>query len=327
PLCYNARSAMPPAGSVVIVTFNSARHIELCLRSVAVPGWERIVVDNASADDTVELARGIPDTLVLANPKNRGFAAGVQQGIRAGWGELVLLLNPDVVAEPGAVAALAEAVKPDGVAAAAGRLLNPDGTTQVGFGVRRFPTLAATLAEVLLLNRLFPRNPWNRRYHCLDFNYDRPATVEQPAGACLLVKRKAWESVGGFDEQFFPLWFEDVDFCRRLQANGWRIVYEPRARFRHAGGHSLAGLELRERQLHWYCNLLRYFRKHHGLLPVAVLRLGILLGMLLRIVATLLGVAPEVVARRVGVGAYALVIRRCVLGKGMSLAARSSAQE
>lgn len=318
---------MPPAGSVVIVTFNSARFIESCLRSVATPAWERIVVDNASADDSVARARRVPDTLVLANPQNRGFAAAVQQGIRAARGKLVLLLNPDVIAEQAALAALAEAIEPDGVAAAAGRLLNPDGTTQVGFGVRRFPTLAGALAELFLLNRLFPRNPWNRRYRCLDFNYDQPATVEQPAGACLLVKRKAWEAVGGFDEQFFPLWFEDVDFCRRLQANGWKIVYEPRARFQHAGGHSLAGLDLREQQLHWYCNLLRYFRKHHALLPVAVLRAGILLGMLLRIGAALLGAAPEVADRWAGVGAYAQVIRRCVFGKGMSFAARSRAPE
>lgn len=306
---------MPPSGSIVIVTFNSADHIESCLRSLTEPGWERIVVDNASADDTVERARAVPDTLVLANPENRGFAAAVAQGVRAARGELLLLLNPDVTAEAGALAALRAAVEPDDVVAAGGRLLNADGTTQVGFVVRRFPTLATALAEVLLFNRLFPGNFWNARYRYLDLNYDQPAEVEQPAGACLVVKRAAWEDVGGFDEGFFPLWFEDVDFCRRLRARGGRIVYEPRARFRHAGGHSLASLGARAQQLYWYRNLLRYFRKHHGRLAVVVLRAAILVGMLLRMLAATLGIGPQFGGWRAGVRAYAQVIRCCVFGE------------
>lgn len=305
---------MPAAGSIVIVTFNSGAHIHSCLRSLEESGWERIVVDNGSDDATVERARSVPGVLVLANPDNRGFATAVRQGVRAAEGELLLLLNPDVAAEPGAVPALAEAVEPEGVAAAGGRLLNPDGSTQVGFALRRFPTVATALAELLLLNRVFPENPWNRYYRCLDLDHGQPGPVEQPAGACLLVKRRAWEDVGGLDEEFFPLWFEDVDFCRRLCARGWRIVYEPRARFWHAGGHSLSSLERAEQQLHWYRNLLRYFRKHHGPLAAGVLRGGILAGMLLRMLGTALGAAPRSAGGRADMRAYAGVIRGCVFG-------------
>src|SRR3990172_9168390 len=200
-----------PAGSIIIVTFNPAEPLEACLRSVSDPDWERIVVDNASRDDTLARARAVAGVQVIGNRENRGFAAG---------GELLLFLNPDMVAEPGALAALRAAVAPEGVAAAGGRLLNPDGTTQVGFAGRRFPPLAGAPAETLLLNRLFPGNLWNRRYRCLEFDYDRPAEVEQPAGACLLVHRSAWDAVGGFDESFHPLWFEDVDLCRRLRVRG-----------------------------------------------------------------------------------------------------------
>ena len=305
---------MSPAGSIVIVTFNSAEHIESCLRSLNEPGWERIVVDNASHDATVERARAVSGTLVLANPENRGFAAAVMQGARAARGPVLLLLNPDVTAEAGALAALRAAVEPDGVAAAGGRLLNPDGTTQVGFTVRRFPTLATALAEVLLFNRLFPRNLWNTRYRCLDLNYDQPAEVEQPAGACLLVKRHAWEEAGGLDEEFFPLWFEDVDLCRRLRARSGRIVYEPRARFRHAGGHSVASLAASARQLYWYRNLLRYFGKHHGSLAAGVLRGAVLVGMLLRMLAITVGARPQPGGWHADMSAYAQVIRYCVFG-------------
>jgi len=300
-----------PVGSLIIVTFNSAEHIASCLASVSDPAWERIVVDNASRDATLDRARAVAGVRVVANSENRGFAAAANQGARAARGEFLLFLNPDVVAEPGALAALRAAVAPESVAAAAGRLLNPDGSTQVGFAVRRLPTLATMLAEILLLNRLLPSNPWNRRYRCLDFDYERAAEVEQPAGACLLVKRSAWEAAGGFDEGFFPLWFEDVDLCRRLRGGGGEIVYEPRARFRHAGAHSLASVGPGERQLFWYRNLLRYFRKHHGALAVAALRAAILFGMLLRMLAAALGAGKDA-----GLGAYAQVIRRCVFGFG-----------
>lgn len=307
---------MPLTGSIIIVTYNSAGHIESCLRSTGEPGWERIVVDNASRDDTAARARSLPGTTVIVNPANRGFAAAACQGVAAAKGDFLLFLNPDVSAEAGALAVLRAAVEPDGVAAAGGRLLNADGTTQVGFAVRRFPTVATVLAELLLLNRLFPRNPWNRRYRCLELDYEQPAEVEQPAGACLLVKRSAWDAVGGFDAGFAPLWFEDVDLCRRLRARGGSIRYEPRARFRHAGGHSLAALAPADRQLYWYRNLLRYFRKHHGGLAAAALRLGILAGMLLRMLATLLGAGVESGEPPAGAGAYAQVIRRCVFGRG-----------
>jgi len=300
-----------PVSSLIIVTFNSAEHIGACLASVNDPDWERIVVDNASRDATLARARRVADVRVLANSENRGFAAAANQGARTARGELLLFLNPDVVAEPGALAALRAVVAPEGVAAAGGRLLNLDGSTQAGFAVRCLPTLATMLAEILLLNRLLPGNPWNRRYRCLDFDYERAAEVEQPAGACLLVKRSAWEAAGGFDEGFFPLWFEDVDLCRRLRAGGGKIVYEPRARFRHAGAHSLASVGPGERQLFWYRNLLRYFRKHHGASAVAVLRVAIFFGMLLRIAAAVLGAGEDA-----GVRDYAQVIRRCVFGFG-----------
>ncbi len=301
-----------PAGSIVIVTFNSAAHIEPCLQSLAQPGWERIVVDNASFDDTVARAQKTTGTKVVANQENRGFAAAANQGAYAGQGPLLLFLNPDVTADPGALEALARAAQPPEIAAVGGRLLNSDGSTQAGFVVRRLPTLLTALAEVLLLNRLLPGNPWNRRYRCLGMNLDIPALIEQPAGACLLVKRWAWETLGGFDERFYPLWYEDVDFCRRLRSRGWGIAYQPEAHFRHAGGHSLASMQPGKQQLYWYQNLLRYFRKHHGRASVAALRLGILVGMVLRILATALGFPSQREARRASVRDYARIIGCCV---------------
>jgi len=113
--------------------------------------------------------------------------------------------------------------------------------------------------------------------------------VEQPAGACLAVRRTAWELIGGFDEQFFPVWFEDVDFCKRLRDGGEHIFYCPEARFRHRGAHSVGQLSFRARQIFWYGNMLLYARKHFSQAQVFVLRLAIAGGMFLRSLAAILG--------------------------------------
>jgi GT2 family glycosyltransferase len=86
--------------------------------------------------------------------------------------------------------------------------------------------------------------------------------VDQPAGAFLMIRRAAWELIGGFDERFHPVWFEDVDFCKRLHREGLRIVYVPSAVALHAGGHSADKLAWGTRQLYWYGSLLRYAAKH-----------------------------------------------------------------
>jgi GT2 family glycosyltransferase len=160
------------------------------------------------------------------------------------------------------------------------------------------------LAEVLLVNRAWPGNPWNVRYRCLDLDYRRAQEVEQPAGACLAVKRQAWDEVNGFDEGFSPVWFEDVDFCRRLRTKGWKIVYCPDAIFSHSGGHSVSRLAFRDRQSYWYKNLVRYFAKHHSRTQLAILRVGVAVGLLLRALLSLVGFRPSGTSISEAVEAY-----------------------
>jgi GT2 family glycosyltransferase len=107
------------------------------------------------------------------------------------------------------------------------------------------------------------------------------------------VKRQAWDAINGFDEKFFPLWFEDVDFCRRLRDKGWKIVYRPDAIFSHSGGHSVSTIAFRDRQYYWYKNLVRYFAKHHGRAQTAILRVGITVGLMLRALLSLVGFGPS----------------------------------
>jgi N-acetylglucosaminyl-diphospho-decaprenol L-rhamnosyltransferase len=280
-----------PLGSIIIVTHNSDACIEPCLRSV--PGrqdWKVIVVDNASSDASVSRARQVsPDVIVLANSDNQGFAAAINQAASISEGNTLLVLNPDAVASPGALDLLHHALEANDVGAVAGILVDDGGTVEKGFTVRRFPRLIDAIAEVLLVNRIWPRNPWNRVYRCLDLNYSHPQEVEQPAGACLAIKREVFEELGGFDKDFYPVWFEDVDFCRRLRSRGWKILFYPQAVFFHAGGHSVRKLGFKERQVFWYSNFLRYFAKHHSQAEVLCLRIAIAAGLLLRACLSLLG--------------------------------------
>jgi GT2 family glycosyltransferase len=229
------------------------------------PALIPVVVDNASSDDTVERVRARTGVRLIANRDNRGFAAAANQGVReVGEAEFLLLLNPDAcLATP--LNDLIEASRRHGLAA--GKLVGADGRAQRGFTLRRFPTPAALVFELLGLNRIWPRNPVNRRYRYLDRDLNQPGPVEQPAGAFLMVRRDVWERLGGLDEQFYPVWFEDVDFCRRAADARYRIEYVPSVTARHAGGHSIGQVPRQHRAMYWCDSLLRYAVKHFR--PVA----------------------------------------------------------
>ena len=276
--------------SVVIVTYNSRDHIGRCLESLQASGAETVVVDNASQDGTADLVRqAFPAVKLIAASRNLGFAAAANLGARNSSGTALLFLNPDVVCR-GTLETLEGALhSSQEIVAVAPRLVDSEGRTQIGFNLRRLPSPAALIFEILLLNRLFPHNPVNRNYRCLDFDYERAGEVEQPAGACLLVRRNSFESCGSFDERFFPLWFEDVDLCLRLRRQGGKILFWPLVTFRHAGGHSLESLTFSEKQVYWYRNLLYYVQKRFSWKTGIAIRAVLLCGVGLRIVAELPG--------------------------------------
>ncbi len=226
------------------------------------PQVAAIVVDNASSNSTADCVRHRPGLLLIANSENRGFAAGLNQGVHEGGdSDFILILNPDAqLLTP--LDELVEATERHGVAA--GRLVDESGRTQAGFTIRRFPTPAALVFELFGVNRLWPANPVNRRYRYLDRDLSQAGPADQPAGAFLMVRRDVWKQLGGFDEQFFPVWFEDVDFCRRAVTAGYQIAYVPGVAARHRGGHSVHQIPVGLRASYWCASLLRYAAKHFG---------------------------------------------------------------
>jgi N-acetylglucosaminyl-diphospho-decaprenol L-rhamnosyltransferase len=272
---------MPDVG-IVIVTCNSGEHIGACLAAASRTGAEIVVVDNASTDRTLSEAEQ-PGVRVIANSENRGFAAAVNQGIRAVATPYVLLLNPDAVLETGLEALRACCERPD-AAGAGGLLLDERGAPQRGFMVRRFPTPWALAFEVLLLNRVWPRNPLNWHYRCLDLDFTKEQEVDQPAGAFLMIRRDVWTRVGGFDEGFHPLWFEDVDFALRARAVGFRMFFTPGAVAKHTGGHSISNMPVEIRAVYWYGSFLRYSARHFRPWTTRMLCLAVIAGSIARMV-------------------------------------------
>jgi|SRR5271165_4888569 len=309
---YNPWFLIMPRCSVIVVTYNSGAQIEACLRALASQDCEIVVVDNASQDDTVERVRALADQVplqLLTISRNIGFAGGVNQGARAASGDVLVILNPDAISEPGAIDAILDCLATCGASAAGGALLESDGRPAKGFAFRQIPTLTALLFEVLLVNQVWPGNPVNRRYRCLDADYSKQQLVEQPAGACLAVTRNAWDSLQGMDPAFYPVWFEDVDFCKRLLDRGGAIVYCPGAHFHHRGSHSVRQLDFSEKQMFWYQNMVRYAQKHFTAMQVLILRIAICKGMVLRMIASLLGVGPRGLPPGDPIRSYARVAR------------------
>jgi N-acetylglucosaminyl-diphospho-decaprenol L-rhamnosyltransferase len=249
--------------ATVVVTYLSGDHLPACLASLARFGVSPVwVVDNSPRRDPS------PPSLYEHHPENLGFAGGVNRGFvlskeAAGPPEagLVLILNPDCILRTNLDAMVAEFADPQ-VGAVGGRLADSQERTQTGFTVRRFPTPGALALEILGVNRLVPANAVNRWYRCVDCDLGQRQAVEQPAGAFLMVRRAAFEAVGGWDEGFHPVWFEDVDFCKRLKSAGWEVRYTPEASAEHAGGHSVGRLDPASKTVAWYGSLLRYSAKH-----------------------------------------------------------------
>lgn len=257
--------------SIVVISYNSAAWLPGCLDSLADLDAEIVVIDNASSDGSVEAASR-PGVRVIANAENRGFAGAANQGTSCTSGDYLLFLNPDSVLLDNFGALIAALDSDPQCGAACGLLMGADGGPQTGFNFRSFPTFSALALELLGINRLWPGNPVNRRYRCMDMPLDRPAIVDQPPGACLLVRRTALEQVGGWDETFAPVWFEDVDLCLRLRKRGFHARFEPASHWHHFGAHSVSAISFAEKQFFWYRNLVGFVRKHFGSAAALALR-------------------------------------------------------
>jgi len=298
---------------IAIINYRSGARLKLCIEKAlaAVKELESslvcqtIVVDNSpDATDLASLMGHFPNEaglVILHDGQNLGFAGGVERALEGRDWDGVLILNPDVALTGEALKNMLQAVISNQELAAVGAtLLNSDFTPQHGFIARRFPTLASTLMEFFFLHKIFPLNRYTAAYllrdeprfrEYVDCKYSQypgvpvsalPYLVEQPAGACLMVARDAYQAVGGFDLDFWPAWFEDVDLAKRLRSAGYQLAVCANARVLHEGGYSKESIGDTAFARIWYKNLLRYWKKHGSFIEYSLIRGSLVPALLLR---------------------------------------------
>jgi GT2 family glycosyltransferase len=263
-----------PAVSAVVVSYNCADLLRAALASLlgqeVAGGLEVVVVDNASSDGSAAAA-GEFGVEVVALERNVGFAAANNVGARRARGDLLLFANPDVEAPPGVVAALSDFLANNTAAAAAGpKLVGLDGGLQ-RFCARKFPTAFNLLFLVSGLEESrWAGSSLAHRYYPARYYDEGPAPADALTGAFMLVRRSAFEEVGGFDEDYF-LYGEDLDLCRRLRAAGGEIWYVPVGPVRHyTGGSRRTPDPVVVAESHR--SAARYARRWHGGLAAAAVR-------------------------------------------------------
>ena len=258
--------ALPDCVDVVIPTYRAASLTRQCVRHIVDESVRtRIVVDDGSQDDTGERLTREPGVHVVTLPRSRGLAHALNRGAHAGSAPYLLFLNNDIVPAPGAidrlVAGLAEAPR---AGSAAGRLVDPrSAETQASYQPRAIPGPWTIVARLVGVERLWPSNPISGQHLSRPLSEShRTLTTRQPAGACLLVRRSDFELIGGWDERYW-IWYEDVDFSRRLLARG-PALYDPAAIFRHLGGASTGHWTKPEQHRRLYHGTLQYAHAHFG---------------------------------------------------------------
>jgi N-acetylglucosaminyl-diphospho-decaprenol L-rhamnosyltransferase len=221
-----------PRVSVLIVSYNTCELLLEAIGSVVdEPGVETIVFDNASRDGSPKaIGKRFPSVKLVESAQNLGFAAGINRAAAHATGQALLVFNSDARLEPGALDLLLEVLdRAPRAALVSPALRYADGTPQAA--AFRFPGLLQVALDLFPVARLMDTRLNGR------INATCPTQIEHPLGACMLIKRAAWEDVGPLDEGYF-MYLEEIDWCRRARRRGWQIWHEPRAVAIHHAGSS-----------------------------------------------------------------------------------------
>jgi N-acetylglucosaminyl-diphospho-decaprenol L-rhamnosyltransferase len=268
-----------PELSIIITNYDGKDFLKACLSSIKEnlhsSDVETIVIDNFSSDGSPEFVReNFPGVKLIRNHQNLGYAKANNQGIKEARGEFILLLNPDTVILPQAMDILRDEMRFDPTVGAVGpALLSGEDRFQVSFG--RKISFFHELLQKSLLNQYFRRKLKKMR---------EKREVGWLSGACILTRRSVLEEAGLFDEDFF-LFFEDIDLCRRIKENGWKLIFIPQAKIIHVGGGSTAKLG-KLSLYHYRQSQLTYYTKHGSDLSIFLLRVYLRINFALLFVST-----------------------------------------
>lgn len=274
-----------PKLSIIIINWNTKELLKNCLKSACENthgiDYEIFVVDNASSDGSAEMVeKEFPQVKLIKNKENVGFAKANNQAIQKSNGNYILLLNPDTIVLPGALAQMVEFMNENSRVGALGpKLLNSDESLQPS--CRSFPSLSTALFEETLLNRVFPKNRIIGKYKMGYWEHNDIREVDQPMGSALMVRREVIDQVGLLDEQFY-MYYEEVDWCYRIKKQGWKIYFLPQAQIIHHGGAS-SGKVGSKSLIETYRSMYRFFKKHRGAFSVVLLKIIVEIGFIMKI--------------------------------------------
>ncbi len=229
--------------SIIIVTYNSEREIINCINSLLPQlnevNGEIILIDNNSIDNTIFLINDIENKniSIIQNKENFGFTKANNQGIKNANGDYILLLNPDTTVPNDVIKILLNEIQDNSdCGAIAPQLRFSDGRIQNS--CRRFPRRRDILYESIGLSNIFKDSKEFNYWKMGDFDHNESRLVDQPAGAALLISKKVINEIGLLDEKF-PMFFSDVDLCKRIWAAGYNVQYTTNSFITHKGGASV----------------------------------------------------------------------------------------
>lgn len=258
--------------SIIIVNYNTVEYLRDCLNSIFKFAHgckhEVFVVDNGSTDESADVVRSnFPNAVLIENKKNVGFGRANNMAMRLAKGRYILLLNPDAQLTPGSLDAMIEFMDAHPDAGACGcKQVDRKGQLQLTWGY--FPTLAREFIRKALHARLSIDGTIVRAY--LNHKFNGQTAVDWVAGSCLMVRAKACEDAGFLDENYF-MYFEDIDWCHRIQQCGWKIYYLPYVSVFHEGGASANKYKI-DAILAYRKSQFYFTRKHYGRAAERLLR-------------------------------------------------------
>lgn len=251
--------------SIIIVNWNTKQLLLDCIASiygtVKRTSFEIIVVDNASTDGSVEMiSLAHPAVKVLVNASNCGFARANNIAMKQMRGRYAAILNSDTRLTESSMDDMVDFMNRHPEAGICGpQLLNADNTKQTSAG--DFPVLLTEFMSRRLIRLLFP-NVYKRAFRTKFTEFDRPSQVDVIMGACMVVRKKAIESAGILDEDYF-FFYEEIDWCYRVRRGGWLVYHLPEIKIYHFGGQSRKELNLKARAESWRSRYLFYYKNLH----------------------------------------------------------------
>jgi GT2 family glycosyltransferase len=263
-------AAHPPQLSIVIVSTDGVTDTLACIESIfhhpPDAAFEVVLVDNCSHDSCLSLVqRQFPQVRTFSAPERQGFAKNYNLGMQHALGDYLLILNNDMVVHEGALEALLTGMQHNpSYGMLGGRLLLPDGRIQPECA-RPFITPSKYMLEQLVLDPGFPLGRLWRRYSSWRLSKRPTGPVPSISGACMLTTRQVLRTVGPLDDAY-PIYFEDMEWCHRLQRHSSIVGYIAEAPITHYGDRTLSKMRVWAKKSE-YQGALRYFQEYHALTP------------------------------------------------------------